>query len=312
MNTLALCIPAYNAEAYLPRLLQSAKRQLIPFDEILVYNDCSTDATAYVAEMNGAKVVNGDVNRGCSYAKNQLAAVTSCNWVHFHDADDELLPNFTSLAQKWLNKANCPDIVLFDYEHRDNKTHALFGIRHFNTEQLESDPVAYAILEQINPFCGLYNKQLFLKAGGYDIDPLILYNEDSAFHIKMAIKGLTFSSENEVSIINYRINNSMSSSNLNKCLEAQYYVLKNAVALKPDYSELIAFRLWNLAGHLAEKNNWEYVKKTLTICEQIGYSHPTNGSKIFLGLTKLNPFFAVWFREKMIRFLKPHLRRYEF
>src|SRR3712207_6350869 len=96
--TLALCIPAYNAANYLPRLLKSAQNQIVPFDEILVYNDCSKDTTAQVAMQYGAKVVEGDINRGCSFGKNKLAQVTSCSWIHFHDADDELLPTFTTLA----------------------------------------------------------------------------------------------------------------------------------------------------------------------------------------------------------------------
>ena len=50
MATIALCIPAYNAAWCLPKLLKSANDQLIPFDEILVYNDCSTDNTEEIAK----------------------------------------------------------------------------------------------------------------------------------------------------------------------------------------------------------------------------------------------------------------------
>src|SRR3954453_5367691 len=100
--SLALCIPAYNAAAYLPRLLVSAIRQTLPFNEIWVYDDCSTDGTAAMAERYGARVMRGDVNRGCSIGKNRLAAETKCEWIHFHDADDELLPNFVERARVWM------------------------------------------------------------------------------------------------------------------------------------------------------------------------------------------------------------------
>src|SRR3954449_761219 len=95
-HTLALLIPAYNAAHFLPRLLSSAQAQSVPFDEIWVYDDCSTDDTAAVAESYGAKVVRGAVNIGCSVGKNELAKRTSCNWLHFHDADDELKPGFVA------------------------------------------------------------------------------------------------------------------------------------------------------------------------------------------------------------------------
>src|SRR5436190_15007337 len=91
-TTLALCIPAYNASAFLPRLLKSANAQTVPFDEILVYDDCSTDNTGEVARNLGAHVIRGDHNIGCSAGKNRLLQLTRSDWVHFHDADDYLKP----------------------------------------------------------------------------------------------------------------------------------------------------------------------------------------------------------------------------
>ena len=101
-QSLALLIPAYNAANYLPRLFRSAAKQERQFDEMWVYDDCSTDNTSQVAEHFGAKIIRGDINRGCSHGKNVLAASTSAEWIHFHDADDELLPNFVALARKWI------------------------------------------------------------------------------------------------------------------------------------------------------------------------------------------------------------------
>ena len=87
--TIALCIPAYNAANYLPRLLKSAARQIIQFDEILVYDDCSSDATSEIAEQSRTKVIRGDVNRSYFW-EDKLSEITSCDWIHFHDADDKL------------------------------------------------------------------------------------------------------------------------------------------------------------------------------------------------------------------------------
>jgi glycosyltransferase involved in cell wall biosynthesis len=309
MNTLALCIPAYNAAKFLPRLLVSAQKQLIPFDEIWVYNDCSTDNTTTVAEQYGAKVIDGDVNRGCSYGKNMLAQNSSCNWIHFHDADDELLPNFTTLAHKWMQNTKCPDVVLFDYEYRENDTNKLLATIRFDNASLLKDPIAYAIKTQINPFCGLYRKTAYVKAGGYDTDPLILYNEDKAFHIRLAINGLSFAAESEVSIINYRISNSMSAANAYKCIKAQYYVLAKTAATHGDsYPYELSYQLWGCITLLAASQDWEYVKKAMQLCRQLGYGYSLQGSKLFKLMTRGNSFFTVWLREKMIRLFKPHLR----
>ena len=42
---LALCVPARNAAAHLPRLLETARLQPVPFDEVLVFDDASDDGT---------------------------------------------------------------------------------------------------------------------------------------------------------------------------------------------------------------------------------------------------------------------------
>lgn len=183
--SIALLIPAYNAASFLPRLLTSAQAQTDPFDEIWVYDDCSTDETAEIASHFGAKVMRGDLNRGCSVAKNALAKHVATDWIHFHDADDELLPNFVQLAGKWMAEDR-HDVILFDYEWRVHGSGRLIGTRHFDRHELAVDSRSYAIREQINPFCGLYRRSSYSRAGGYDEDPLVLYNEDVAFHIRLA------------------------------------------------------------------------------------------------------------------------------
>jgi glycosyltransferase involved in cell wall biosynthesis len=162
--TLAMLIPAYNAGPYLPRLLDSAARQTQPFDEIWVYDDCSIDETVAVAERYGARIVRGDVNRGCSHGKNRLAAATGCDWIHFHDADDELMPNFVERAREWMAEDQF-DVVLFPYEERDDRSGSSMGIRWFEPESVKADPKGYAVRNQINPFCGLYRREAFLGAG---------------------------------------------------------------------------------------------------------------------------------------------------
>jgi glycosyltransferase involved in cell wall biosynthesis len=307
---LALCIPAYNAANYLSRLLMSAKKQLISFDEILVYNDCSTDKTEEVALKYGAKVINGDINRGCSFGKNKLTEISCCDWLHFHDADDDLLPNFTALAHQWMNKPDNADVVLFNYEYRDNETKKLLSTRNFNDDELKLDPIKYAILNQINPFCGLYRKKALLQVGGYDIDPAILYNEDVAFHCKLALNKLTFRAEKEVSIINYYVHNSMSASNQLKCAQAHHHVMKRvAEQVEGLYNFEIAKKLWGNAIICASLND----STTAMLSSQMAYKlYPkviNDESFVVKYLSKFNPLWGIMFREKLIRIFKPHLRK---
>lgn len=308
-KTIALCIPAYNAEVYLPRLLASAHAQLIPFDEILVYNDCSTDATVIIATHYGAKVISGDINRGCSYGKNILANQTSCNWIHFHDADDELSPNFTTLAHKWINEnGKTYQVLLLNYKYVDAKSGKLLGLGNHNAKELHEDPLKYAIKNKIVNF-GLYNRTAFLDAKGFDLDPAVLYNEDNALHQRLARHGLKFDYLAEITCINYRYDSSMSSANQCQCARANFHVLQKMALTHGDiYSKEIADQLYKCIASLGAAQDWDHIKKALSLCEQLGHKYSDSGNRLFNVLTRLNPYSAVWLREKMIRLFKPHLR----
>jgi glycosyltransferase involved in cell wall biosynthesis len=138
-NSLAMLIPAYNAALSLPRLFRSAKNQTVPFDEIWVYDDCSNDNTVEVARSFGVQVVRGHVNLGCSHGKNILASLTECKWVHFHDADDELLPGFVEKGRSWMMR-DVHDVILFGYEERD-ESGTIKSVRQFDHNGLRGQLV---------------------------------------------------------------------------------------------------------------------------------------------------------------------------
>jgi glycosyltransferase involved in cell wall biosynthesis len=301
--TIALLIPAYNAAPWLPRLLQSAAAQTEPFDAIW------TDDTAAVAAAYGAQVLRGAVNKGCSAGKNALAAHVEADFLHFHDADDELLPNFVSLARGWIERG-APDVVLFDYLYKDNETGALLGASRFDHETLAADPRRYAIRHQINPFCGLYRRSAYLAAGGYDEDPTVLYNEDVNFHIKLAFAGLTFGAEQTVSIINYRIDGSMSVANAARCDLAHHEVMQRTLA-RPDaapYRDDIAAKLWAVAGRLAAHGEWGQADRAALTAAAITRPGPNAGSCLFGKVARISPRVALRMRERWIRLTHPELR----
>ena len=308
-QTLALCIPAYNADAFLPRLLKSALQQTIPIDEICVYDDCSTDDTAKIRAEFGAKVVSGDINRGCSFGKNTLAQKTSCDWIHFHDADDVLYPNFVEQAHKWMLQDDAPDVVFFNYECRTHDTNEKLGLRIFDDAELRRDPISYTIREQINPFCGLYRRTTFLQAGGWDTDPLVLQSEDQATHGKLARAGLSFAADHNVTVINYIRRNSMTTSNFSGAARATFHVMRKAAeAVDACYYPDVCTRLWGVAGVSASYLDWENADACVSLALSLNGRIPKVTSPIFKSLCYCNPHLAIRIRELLIRVLKPHLR----
>jgi glycosyltransferase involved in cell wall biosynthesis len=303
MGTLALCIPAFNASDTLPRLLTSATQQLIPFDEIYVYNDCSTDDTAIIAKKFGAQVIEGDVNCGCAVGKNKLAGVAKSSWLHFHDADDDLLPNFTSVAHKWIDRDVVPDVLLLHYRYEDFLTHELMGESDYQIEKLKEDVVKFSIENKLVNFA-IIRKSSFLEIGGFDTDPKVLYNEDRAFYTRAAIKGLTFDYEPELTCINYYYRSSMSSGNKAKCARATlnvWNIVYDSTGKK--YYKEIAEQLLNNATYAATANDWKTVNQSVKKAREIFPGGIPEGSGFFRMLYKILPYKAFFIREIVIKYL---------
>jgi glycosyltransferase involved in cell wall biosynthesis len=306
MSTLALCIPARNACAYLPRLFDSVARQTHAFDEVLVYDDASSDETGAMARACGATVVRSDENTGPSAGKNLLAARASSDWLHFHDADDALFPDFVVHAREWLTRD--ADVVCFAVEDRDHDSNAVLVRRTWDDAALARDAVAYAITNTITN-CGLYRREPFLACGGFDVRPETKYNEDQAMHLRLALSGLRFRADARPGGILYQRRNSMSSGNPIECARAHYHVLATvAEQTGRRYSDALGRELWKLAGVCGTYGDWDYVKRAVQLAEQIGYAAAEAENPAFRALARIHPFGAVLAREHFVRWFKPGLR----
>jgi glycosyltransferase involved in cell wall biosynthesis len=307
--SIALCIPAYKAEEHLPRLLTSAEKQDPPFDEIIVCVDASPDRTAEVARAWGAKVLINERNEGCSASKNRAMKAASADWVHFHDADDLLLPDFTAEAHGWMGLDNPPDVVIMGFEYLDFVSHEHLATGLQNDRQLSVDPVGYAIRHKLPNF-GIYQRNKILNLGGFELDPVTLYNEDVAFHLKLALAGLSFRASSKITSINYRHGDSMSSTNAVRCEVAHCEVMRRVWQKTGNhYAVDIAGRIWGAATVLASHRAWAEVSEALALAKQVFQGIPPGQSQAFVMLCRiLGVGSAYRFREFAIRSFKPALR----
>ncbi len=304
---LALAIPAKNEESVLARLLDTVDRQTIPFDEVLLYDDASTDRTGEIARRRGAVVVRVEKSTGPSLGKNVLAQRTACEWIHFRDADDALDPQFAASARAWMTRDEA-DVVLFGTEDRDHDTGQPLGQRSWDDLPLRRDPIRYAIAHTITN-CGVYRRSAFLGAGGFDTDDATRYNEDQATHLRLARAGLRFRADPLVGVIVYRRAVSMSASHQVECARAQFEVLREtAHATGAAYAGEIGARLWRLAGVLGGYSDWAYVKACLSLASDLGYRDPRGEHWAIRLAARVSPLGAVSGREAFIRIFKPSLR----
>jgi glycosyltransferase involved in cell wall biosynthesis len=107
----SVLIPAYNEEALIARVIASVVQSFSAIPdrsyEIIVCDNNSTDRTAEIAAMNGAKVVAESHNQ-IARARNTAAKAAKGNWFIFLDADTLLN---TELLDRTLNCLASGEVV---------------------------------------------------------------------------------------------------------------------------------------------------------------------------------------------------------
>lgn len=93
----SVCVPTYNGAAYLRECLESASAQTMDDMEIVVCDDCSSDATMEIAQAHSTmdsrvRVIRSDRNAGLVGNWNRCAKAARGEWIKFLFQDDLLDP----------------------------------------------------------------------------------------------------------------------------------------------------------------------------------------------------------------------------
>ena len=159
-------IPAYNAEAFLHRAIDSVLNQTAPVDEIIVVDDGSKDSTCAVAESYGPRVhLIRQKNAGPAAARNLGVRSSNSDFIAFLDADDAWQPQ--KIEKQLAAFAANPGAVL-----------CYTGVTHVHTEGWQEDfPVRPPDVlrselrlgnPKLVPSCVMLTRAAFLQVGGFD------------------------------------------------------------------------------------------------------------------------------------------------
>lgn len=121
---ISLVIPTYNRATLVVDTVRAALEQTMPFEEILVIDDASTDDTIARLSQFGSqiKVINAP-KAGVQAARNLGVRLVSSEYVTFCDSDDLLKPSFVETATAFLSKHREYDSLYFNYQSfRGNRT----------------------------------------------------------------------------------------------------------------------------------------------------------------------------------------------
>lgn len=203
-----MLVPCYNAEHFVDSFLLGLSQLDRPFDEIIFYDDASTDRTRNLLISRGQRVISGEKNMGPAHARNILALYASSDWIHFHDIDDALVSSYLTKTAA-LAETNLHDVILCNVDWRDIITDGLVLNWKYDNAQINNDPLKYTISHPIGGINGLYRKSKITEIGGFNTELRIW--EDADLHVRLASHGARFHVIEEVLSIAFRTGNSASS-----------------------------------------------------------------------------------------------------
>jgi glycosyltransferase involved in cell wall biosynthesis len=174
---LSIVIPTKNEQVYLPRLLESIKRQTLQPSEVIVADAQSTDRTREIALDFGACVIEGGL---ISFARNAGAQIAKTDFILFLDADVELRdPEFLEkavgeLLERKLDLATCDVFPLSD-QHIDHFLH-----KAYNTYARAWG----SVYPHAPGFCMFARRDLHERIGGFDEEVRFCEDHDYARRAK--------------------------------------------------------------------------------------------------------------------------------
>lgn len=201
----SLIIPTYNRGALIERTLRSALDQSVPFNEIIVVDDGSTDNTPEVVQQFSDRVhYIRTANQGVQKARNAGVANAKSDRVAFCDSDDLLDPDYVDVVGNWLASHSDVDLTYVNFSTFDARPvypDKFFAAPdgYFDGVRLDQgfyvdDPDLY--IKSIRYPCmwvtGMTVRKSFYEAiGGYDPALRGVITEDWEFNLRALSKGRT-------------------------------------------------------------------------------------------------------------------------
>ncbi|WP_116127815.1 glycosyltransferase family 2 protein [Lewinella sp. IMCC34183] len=168
----SILVPVYNAEAYLPALIQSVRVQSYQHWELVFVDDQSTDGgfdyiRAAAAEDDRIRLWQNDENRGPSATLNRAADLARGDLLFRLDADDLMLPERLERQVRFM--ADHPNVGLLGSAYRNIDDAGQRGNR-VGSRITSSDGVKAKFLfaNAMGHSTVVYRRRAFTAVGGYN------------------------------------------------------------------------------------------------------------------------------------------------
>lgn len=262
-NTIGVIIPVYNVEKELKRCLESVVHQSIPFDEVVIVEDGSTDNSRNICieyeNMYGYISCIYQGNHGLGYARNRGVEKISTDYVTFLDSDDYLKNDYVSVLKAYLEQKSY-DLLIYEIirectneRTKQNMKHLLLRSKLCENSIFTGKDYINLTLDKcfyISACVQAYNRKFLLDSNIKFQEGI--YYEDIAFCIKILLKAKQVRYlSNQLYVQVVRNNSIMQSVMTSKKLDDILYVA-NSVC------EYICHNLDVVRGTIYEKLIWRY------------------------------------------------------
>src|SRR3954447_22500350 len=162
----SVIVPAYNAEATIPQCLKALRAAMQPQDELIVFDDGSTDSTRSIAEVAGARIVsNPGRPKGPAHGRNMAVASATRSYLMFVDADVIIHPDAIDRLVAEVQKTGAVAAIgSYDDHPRSRRLPALYAYlrHHFVHQSGRRDATTFW------SGIGLMRADVFRQFDGYD------------------------------------------------------------------------------------------------------------------------------------------------
>lgn len=164
----SIIVPAYNAQGTLEPCLAALRGAMSAGDELILFDDGSTDATGAIATAAGARIITGERRAtGPANGRNIAAWAATREQLLFVDADVVLHADAIDLLARAMTAAGATAAFgSYDDAPRSRRAPSLYAnLRHHYVHQ-HGHRAATTFWSGI----GMIERAVFLEAGGFDVD----------------------------------------------------------------------------------------------------------------------------------------------
>ncbi len=173
--TIAVVIAARDASKFIEATLDSLVAQTRQPDQVVIYDDGSSDETAvlagaYVNRIPGLTIIEGGSSVGISAARNRANAIAETDYIAVLDADDLFAPETIQAYIDFLIKNPGTDLLYADTRVYDSEM--ISGKpRHYPSFRNARQAIRYTLGSPLLPFkhsSMVYRRESIEKIRGYD------------------------------------------------------------------------------------------------------------------------------------------------